>query len=121
MRGIASGVSTGSRGSPRCATAGDGWGGRWSIVWDRLRAPPAKPVPQGLAGHRADYQIAWLPSYAPDLNPAELCNGAAQGALLNAPPGSVAELRRDARRSFRRLGRRTTELHSVFRPGGLPC
>ena len=31
----------------------------------------------------------------------------------------LADLRRDARRGFRRLGRRTTELHSFFRHVGL--
>jgi len=91
------------------------------IVWDRLSAHQAQPVQQFLARHQADYQLEWLPSYAPDLNPEELCNGAVKGELLNAQPGSVTELRRDARRSFIRLGRRTTELHSFFRHVGLPC
>ena len=74
---------------------------------------------QFLARHPADYQIEWLPPYAPDLNPEELCNGAVKGALLNAQPGSVADLRRQARCGFIRLGRRTAELHGFFRHVGL--
>jgi len=89
------------------------------IVWDRLSAHQAKPVRDFLARHPADFQIEWLPPYAPDLNPEELCNGAVKGELLNAQPDSVADLRRDARRGFRRLGRRTLELHSFFRHVGL--
>jgi transposase len=89
------------------------------IVWDRLPAHQAKPVQEFLARHPDDYQVEWLPPYAPDLNPEELCNGAVKGALLNAQPASVAELRQQARRSFRRLGRRTDELYSFFRHVGL--
>jgi transposase len=89
------------------------------IVWDRLHAHRAKPVQAFIARHAADYQTEWLPPYAPDLNPEELCNGAVKRALLNAQPGSVAELRRDARRGFIRLGHRTTELHRFFHHVGL--
>jgi transposase len=89
------------------------------IVWDRLPAHQARPVQQFLARHPADYEIEWLPPYAPDLNPEELCNGAVKGDLRNAQPGSVADLRRQARRGFIRLGRRTAELHSFFCHVGL--
>ncbi len=89
------------------------------IVWDRLSAHQAKPVQAFLARHPADYQIEWLPPYAPDLNPEELCNGAVKGALLNAQPGSVVELRRGARHGFLRLGHRRAELRSFFDHVGL--
>ena len=89
------------------------------IVWDRLPAHKAKPVQDFLARHPGDYQVEWLPPYAPDLNPEELCNGAVKGELLNAQPASVAELRRYARCGFLRLGRRTTDLLSFFRHVGL--
>jgi len=89
------------------------------IVWDRLPAHRAQPVQAFLAAHAADYQLEWLPSYAPELNPEELCNGAVKGALRNAQPGSVAELHRQARREFRRLARRTAELERFFQHAGL--
>ena len=40
-------------------------------------------------------------------------------ALRNTQPGSVAELRQQARREFRRLARRTAELEGFFRHVGL--
>ena len=61
-----------------------------------------------------------LPPYAPELNPEELCNGAVKRALRNAVPASVAELYRQARRGFVRLGRQPALLHSFFRHTGLP-
>ncbi len=72
-----------------------------------------------VAAHPNDYQLAWLPAYAPELNPEELCNGAVKWELLNAVPGSVEELQRLARRSFCRLGRRANLLHSFFAHAGL--
>lgn len=89
------------------------------VVWDHLGAHRAKAVQAFLARHRDDYQIEWLPPYAPDLNPEELCNGAVKGELLNTQPRSVADLRRQARRSFRRLGRHTAVLAGFFQHVGL--
>jgi len=89
------------------------------VVWDRLPAHKAGLVRDFVAAHAQDYRIEWLPSYAPELNPEELCNAAVKRELLNALPGSVAELRRQARRAFIRLGRRTAELHGFFHHAGL--
>jgi transposase len=89
------------------------------VIWDRLNAHRAKPVRAFLAAHRADYRVEWLPSYAPELNPEELCNGAVKRALLNALPSSVDALHQQARRGFARLGRRPAELHGFFRHAGL--
>jgi hypothetical protein len=61
----------------------------------------------------------WLPPYAPGLNSEQLCHGAVKGELLNAQPGSVAELRRAARRGFVRLGHRPTKPRNFFRHVGL--
>ena len=83
------------------------------------RGDAVRAVQAFLAAHAADYQLEWLPSYAPELNPEELCNGAVKGALRNAQPGSVAELHRQARREFRRLARRTAELERFFQHAGL--
>jgi transposase len=89
------------------------------IIWDRLPAHRSKEVTAFLAAHPADYQVEWLPGYAPDLNPEELCNGAVKRALRNALPGSVEELRCQVRRSFLRLGRRPDLLCSFFDHAGL--
>lgn len=89
------------------------------VVWDRLHAHQAKLVQAFVAAHPHDYWIEWLPPYAPDLNPEELCNGAVKRETLNAAPGSVDDLLRLARRSFIRLGRHPDLLHSFFRHAGL--
>ena len=89
------------------------------VVCDRLQAHRAKEVATFVATHPDDYVIEWLPPYAPELNPEELCNGAVKRDLLNAVPSSVDELHQLARRSFTRLGRRPAELHSFFRHTGL--
>jgi len=42
-----------------------------------------------VAAHPADLSDrSGLPTYAPELNPVELCNGAVKRDLLNALPGS---------------------------------
>lgn len=89
------------------------------IVWDRLNAHRAAPVLAFVAAHPDDYQLEWLPAYAPELNPEELCNGAVKRDMLNAVPSSVDDLQRSARRSFRRLGRRTNLLCGFFAHAGL--
>lgn len=89
------------------------------VVWDRLPAHRASVVLAFVAAHPDDYRIEWLPRYAPELNPEELCNGAVKRALLNAAPASVDELHRLARRGFRRLGRQPELLCGCFRHVGL--
>ena len=94
-------------------------GRRLLVVWDRLNAHRAQPVRAFVAAHPADYRLEWLPPYAPDLNPEELCNGAVKRELLNALPGSADELHQQARRGFIRLGRRRSVLRGFFHHAGL--
>jgi transposase len=89
------------------------------VVWDRLNAHRAKVVRAFVAAHPDDYRLEWLPPYAPELNPEELCNGAVKRELLNALPASITELHHHARRAFIRLGRRSTTLHGFFAHAGL--
>lgn len=89
------------------------------VIWDRLNAHRATLVRAFVAAHADDYQLEWLPAYAPELNPEELCNGAVKRDTLNALPGSVDELHQHARRSFRRLGRRPETLRHFFAHVGL--
>ncbi|HZI11038.1 MAG TPA: transposase [Myxococcus sp.] len=56
------------------------------IIWDRLQAHRSKAIRAWLQRHAKDFRIEWLPSYAPDLNPEEGCNGMVKEALLNAVP-----------------------------------
>lgn len=89
------------------------------LVWDRLNAHVAGRTQRWLAVRAADYANAFLPGYAPDLNPEEQCNRHAKYALLNALPADVDELRAHARREFRRLSHRSDLLASFFAHAGL--
>jgi hypothetical protein len=48
------------------------------VVWDRLNAHRAHRTAAFLARHAHDFAVAYLPAYAPDLNPEELCNARGQ-------------------------------------------
>ena len=89
------------------------------VIGDGLPAHRAKLVETFVATHPADYRIEWLPPYAPELNPEELCNGAVKRETLNAAPDSVDALLRQARRAFLRLSRRPHLLRGFFHHVGL--
>jgi transposase len=89
------------------------------VVWDRLNAHRSRATAAFIAAHPKDYAIAYLPAYAPELNPEEQCNAVVKRAMANALPGSVADLYRLARREFGRLKRRPEMIVSFFRHAGL--
>lgn len=89
------------------------------IVWDHGRTHHAWYVQQFLQRYARHFAVAWLPSYAPELNPEERCNGYVKRALLNALPDSVEDLRQQVRAQFVALGRRPELLHAFFRHAGL--
>ena len=95
-------------------------GGPLFVVWDRLNAHRARRTAAFLAAHPRDFAVAFLPAYAPDLNPEEPCNACAKRATENALPDSVADLHRLARREFRRLQHRPELIVGCFRHAGLP-
>lgn len=89
------------------------------LVWDHLNAHRAAVVQDYLTAHAADYAEAWLPGYAPELNPEEQCNRWVKRDGENALPGSIDELHALARRSFRRLQHQPELLHAFFTHAGL--
>lgn len=90
------------------------------LLWDRGRAHKHRLVTAWLLRHRR-WHIAWLPPYAPELNPVELLWGYLKyGRLANLAPDSVEEICRQVRRERRRLGRHPSLLRSFFRHSGLP-
>jgi transposase len=89
------------------------------VVWDRLNAHRSQATADFIAAHPQDYAVAYLPAYAPELNPEEQCNAFVKRAMENALPGSVADLHRLARREFARLQRRPELITSLFRHAGL--
>lgn len=89
------------------------------VVWDRLNAHRSQATTAFIAAHPQDYAVAYLPAYAPDLNPEEQCNACVKRAMENALPGSVADLHRLVRREFARLQRRPEMIVNFFHPAGL--
>ena len=89
------------------------------VVWDRLNAHRSQATTAFIAAHAQDYAAAYLPAYAPELNPEEQCNACVKRAMESALPGSVADLHRLARREFRRLQQRPELITSFFRHAGL--
>jgi transposase len=89
------------------------------LVLDRLNVHRSRATQAFFARHADELLLEWLPSYAPELNPDEQCNGWVKRDTLNALPATDAELRRFARRGFQRLGRRPDVLQSFFDHAGL--
>ena len=89
------------------------------VVWDRLNAHRSRATTAFIAAHPQDYAVAYLPAYAPELNPEEQCNAVVKRAMANALPGSVADLHRLARREFGRLMHRPEMIVTFFRHAGL--
>ena len=71
----------------------------WRGTGSGHRAADVRTLLAAPAGLRAYL----LPAYSPDLNPEVQCNASVKKALLNSLPQSIEELRRQARREFRRL------------------
>lgn len=64
----------------------------------------SQPVQEYLAaGHAAEIELASLPGYAPELNPAEGVGGWTKRDLANASFPDLATLQSALRRSFQRL------------------
>ena len=89
------------------------------VVWDRLNAHRARRTAAFLAAHPRDFAAAYLPAYAPELNPEEPCNACVKRAMENALRSSAADLHRLARREFRRLQQRPDLVVRCFRHAGL--
>jgi transposase len=89
------------------------------VVWDRLNAHRARATTAFLAAHPQDFAVAYLPAYAPELNPEEQCNACVKRAMENALPESVDDLHRLARREFRRLQHKPRMIVRFFRHAGL--
>jgi transposase len=89
------------------------------VVWDRLGVHRSHEVKAFVDSHSEDFALEEFPAYSPELNPEEGCNSQVKRSLLNATPDSVADLRRQVRAAFVRLGRRHTTLRGFFRHAGL--
>src|SRR5215207_1289832 len=113
---------------PRQRLEPDGDPGPAALPAEGRRAAPRGPGPPQRAPRRTgaflaaqprDFAVAYLPAYAPELNPEEPCNACAKRAMANALPDSVADLHRLARREFRRPQQRPDLVVGCFRHAGL--
>jgi transposase len=89
------------------------------VVWDRLNAHRSQATMDFISAHPQDYAVAYLPAYAPELNPEEQCNAVVKRAMANALPRSVEDLHHLTRREFIRLQRQPEMIVSFFRHAGL--
>lgn len=93
------------------------------VVQDKLNVHKAA-VRRWLAGRDPDaprVKVEWLPSYAPELNPAEqLWNNGKRVDLANFAPADRDDLRSRVRRSLIRQRCRPNLLASAFDHAGLP-
>lgn len=97
------------------------FGRRLLVVWDRLNAHRSRETRRFLDRHAPDVAVAYLPAYAPDLNPEEQCNAWVKRAMTNALPASVEALTALARRSFRQLQQQPAMIARFFHHAGLRC
>ncbi len=89
------------------------------LVWDRLNTHTSRRTQAWIAERAADFANAFLPGYAPELNPEEQCNRDVKHALLNALPADIDAMRAQVRREFQRLGRQPVTLANFFAHAGL--
>jgi len=86
------------------------------LILDRLKVHRARLTRDWLAAHRAEIEVAFLPSYSPELNPDEGVNADLKQAVpREAPARSKQQLRRAATDHMRKLSRMPKRIRSIFR------
>lgn len=79
------------------------------IIWDGLRAHRSRVVRDYLDGTQGHLQVAFLPPYAPDLNPVEyLWAWLKRHALANYCPANMTELADTAHHKLKSAQRRSS-------------
>lgn len=77
------------------------------VIWDGLKAHRSRLVRDYLDGLNGHIQIAFLPPYAPDLNPVEyLWAWLKRHALANYCPNDLSELHATARNKLKSAQKR---------------
>ena len=90
------------------------------IVWDGLKAHRSKLVRDYLDSISGHIQVAFLPPYAPDLNPVEyLWAWLKRHALANYCPNNITELASAARGKLKSAQRRTTLIAAFWKQAEL--
>ena len=90
------------------------------VIWDRWGVHRCKLVRQYLERHRDRIHVEWLPSYAPDLNPAEqVWNHAKYSDLANFIPDDIEDLREHVDASIAGQRQQSRLLRSFFKTAKL--
>lgn len=90
------------------------------VIWDGLRAHRSRIVRDYLDSLGGHIQIAFLPPYAPDLNPVEyLWAWLKRHALANYCPNSIAELVNTARGKLKSAQQRATLIAAFWKQADL--
>jgi len=94
--------------------------GPWLLWWDRGKPHRHQQGREYLQRH-PQWQVEWLPPYAPELNPQEqVWTYLKLGCLSNFAPDDVEDLSRQVRQHARRAARRPQLLKNLFRNSQLP-
>jgi transposase len=87
------------------------------LIVDDLKVHKAGKVRAWLEGHAHEIELVYLPSYAPDHNPAEHLNNDLKQQLRQQPqPDGKDELIRNARSVLRSIQRSPERVRAYFRP-----
>lgn len=90
------------------------------VVWDRLPAHRSRLVQDYIASLQGWIITAYLPAYAPELNPVEYIWGYwKQHELPNVCPRDYGQLSEAARRTLRRMRRRPRLITAFWRQASL--
>ena len=90
------------------------------VIWDGLRSHRSRLVRDFVKQSAGRIQIAFLPAYAPELNPVEYLWGHwKQHDLPNFCPKNLAELSEHARKALRRMRRRPTLVTAFWKQAKL--
>lgn len=92
--------------------------GPLTLIWARGSIHTSKKTKAFLAEH-PEIDIEWLPKYAPEVNPEEVCHGTVKQRLRNLAPKDEAEYRSHVDREFARLRRRPDLVLGFFHHAGL--
>jgi transposase len=91
------------------------------IIWDGLRAHRSRLVRGAVEESAGMIRLAFLPAYAPELNPVEYVWGyCKQHELANFCPEDLRHLGRFARRRLRSMQRRRTLVATFWEQAHLP-
>lgn len=90
------------------------------IVWDRLGAHKSRTIRQWLAAQYGRIVLAFLPAYAPELNPVEGIWGYLKtNEIANLCPMNLEEASAHARRRLQSMQRRPSLIRAFWRHTGL--